>query len=398
MSIPHLFRCPISLDLFTDPVTLSTGQTYDRPSIEKWLAAGNDTCPVTMQRLTDTGLVPNRTLRHLIDRWLLSGSDPYEFRPEPNILAQATGTGTALSLTSLKHSLQSHVTDIDTKFQILKKVRILAVESDIGNACLIQLGFFPLLLQLVFQSSSSEFSEVGLDCVTSLLHSAQLDSLNMLKKEANLTSLLLLLDQGNVKIKTSLCYLIETITTSDATRELCQVLGKSPRVLQIVLSLVHRCSEPAVRALSGICSVEANIFNAIQGGAIDGLISYLMNSSTKNSSIALATLETLANTEPGKRALIKSCNGVRVLVKSVFRVSSESGGSEHAIGALMVVCRESAKARAEAVEAGVMSQVLLLLQSQCGCKGKAKARGLLKLFRSMWGRDPSTGARFYPVF
>ncbi|KAJ0973123.1 hypothetical protein J5N97_021082 [Dioscorea zingiberensis] len=72
MSIPLLFRCPISLDLFTDPVTLSTGQTYDRPSIEQWLARGNRTCPVTMQRLHDTSLVPNHTLRHLIDQWLLT--------------------------------------------------------------------------------------------------------------------------------------------------------------------------------------------------------------------------------------------------------------------------------------------------------------------------------------
>lgn len=70
MSIPHLFRCPISLDIFTDPVTLCTGQTYDRPCIERWLAAGHRTCPVTMQPLGDAALVPNRTLRHLIERWL----------------------------------------------------------------------------------------------------------------------------------------------------------------------------------------------------------------------------------------------------------------------------------------------------------------------------------------
>ncbi|CAI8598884.1 unnamed protein product [Vicia faba] len=39
ITIPHLFRCPISLDLLEDPVTLTTGQTYDRSSIEKWISA-----------------------------------------------------------------------------------------------------------------------------------------------------------------------------------------------------------------------------------------------------------------------------------------------------------------------------------------------------------------------
>ena len=68
ITIPHLFRCPISLDLFEDPVTLCTGQTYDRSSIEKWFSAGNLTCPVTMQKLHDPSIVTNHTLRHLINQ------------------------------------------------------------------------------------------------------------------------------------------------------------------------------------------------------------------------------------------------------------------------------------------------------------------------------------------
>ena len=39
-------------------------------------------------------------------------------------------------------------------------------------------------------------------------------------------------------------------------------------------------------------------------------------------------------------------------------------------------------ARSEAVGAGVVTQLLLLLQSQCGARAKAKARALLKLLKS----------------
>jgi hypothetical protein len=35
---------------------------YDRPCIERWLAAGHRTCSVRMRPLGDAALVPNRTL------------------------------------------------------------------------------------------------------------------------------------------------------------------------------------------------------------------------------------------------------------------------------------------------------------------------------------------------
>ena len=53
------------------------------------------------------------------------------------------------------------------------------------------------------------------------------------------------------------------------------------------------------------------------------------------------------------------------------------------VAALLAVCRESRAARSEAAGAGVVTQVLLLLQSQCDTRAKTKARSLLKLFRSM---------------
>ena len=66
---PEDFRCPISLELMTDPVTISTGQTYDRVSIQQWLKSGNRTCPKTGAKLKNTELVPNITLRKLIHQF-----------------------------------------------------------------------------------------------------------------------------------------------------------------------------------------------------------------------------------------------------------------------------------------------------------------------------------------
>ncbi|KAJ1379072.1 Zinc finger, RING/FYVE/PHD-type [Sesbania bispinosa] len=72
IDVPSYFLCPISLEIMKDPVTVYTGITYDRESIEKWLfSKNNNTCPVTKQPLSDcTDLTPNHTLRRLIQAWL----------------------------------------------------------------------------------------------------------------------------------------------------------------------------------------------------------------------------------------------------------------------------------------------------------------------------------------
>ncbi|XP_047051442.1 U-box domain-containing protein 19-like [Lolium rigidum] len=59
---PEALQCPITLELMTDPVTVSTGQTYDRASISRWMKAGCRTCPVTGERLRSADLVPNAAL------------------------------------------------------------------------------------------------------------------------------------------------------------------------------------------------------------------------------------------------------------------------------------------------------------------------------------------------
>ncbi|KAK9863000.1 hypothetical protein WJX84_009236 [Apatococcus fuscideae] len=67
---PKEFVCPISGDLMADPVLLvETGMTFDRASIQEWLGRGNQTCPLTHQRLTSGQMVPNFSLKGLIEGW-----------------------------------------------------------------------------------------------------------------------------------------------------------------------------------------------------------------------------------------------------------------------------------------------------------------------------------------
>ncbi|XP_020594681.1 E3 ubiquitin-protein ligase PUB23-like, partial [Phalaenopsis equestris] len=69
--VPPYFICPISLEIMKDPVTIRSGITYDRDSIERWLFIDRRlTCPVTNEPIpADAELTPNHTLRRLIQSW-----------------------------------------------------------------------------------------------------------------------------------------------------------------------------------------------------------------------------------------------------------------------------------------------------------------------------------------
>ncbi|PNT70211.1 hypothetical protein BRADI_2g07750v3 [Brachypodium distachyon] len=87
-STPKDFVCPITSQVFDDPVTLETGQTYERRAIQEWLDRGNATCPITRQRLLG-GALPktNYVLKRLIAGWrdqITSSSPPQPATPRPS--------------------------------------------------------------------------------------------------------------------------------------------------------------------------------------------------------------------------------------------------------------------------------------------------------------------------
>ena len=65
--LPQELVCPITMNVMSDPVFTSDGQTYERRAIEEWLTT-HDTSPLTGAVLTSAVLTPNVTLRSYIDR------------------------------------------------------------------------------------------------------------------------------------------------------------------------------------------------------------------------------------------------------------------------------------------------------------------------------------------
>ena len=52
-----------------NPVICEDGFSYEKSAIEKWFKTGSDRSPMTNKRLDSLKLIPNHTLRKLIEDW-----------------------------------------------------------------------------------------------------------------------------------------------------------------------------------------------------------------------------------------------------------------------------------------------------------------------------------------
>ncbi|XP_035879326.1 WD repeat, SAM and U-box domain-containing protein 1 isoform X5 [Phyllostomus discolor] len=68
--IPDEFICPITRELMQDPVIASDGYSYEKEAMENWISKKKRTSPMTNLVLPSVVLIPNRTLKMAIDRWL----------------------------------------------------------------------------------------------------------------------------------------------------------------------------------------------------------------------------------------------------------------------------------------------------------------------------------------
>ncbi|GAB2279293.1 hypothetical protein Dimus_013937 [Dionaea muscipula] len=74
INVPSIFLCSISQEVMQNPHIAADGFSYELEAIEEWLRMGNDTSPTTNLKLNHKNLIPNHTLRALIQDWLNKGS------------------------------------------------------------------------------------------------------------------------------------------------------------------------------------------------------------------------------------------------------------------------------------------------------------------------------------
>jgi hypothetical protein len=70
-SPPYRFLCPLTLQIFYDPVLSKYGHVYERSAILEWLE-NHEHCPMTRQTLSPRYLISHTPLRREIQHWKMS--------------------------------------------------------------------------------------------------------------------------------------------------------------------------------------------------------------------------------------------------------------------------------------------------------------------------------------
>ncbi|MBM3611063.1 MAG: U-box domain-containing protein [Alphaproteobacteria bacterium] len=112
---PNEYLCPITMSIMRDPVVAMDGHSYEREAIEKHFSLGNRRSPMTNAVLSSIALIPNITLRNIIEKWpFLSASAVVDVpsvvvaRPSTASLASAAAGGGGSGSGSLRAPLRAY--------------------------------------------------------------------------------------------------------------------------------------------------------------------------------------------------------------------------------------------------------------------------------------------------
>ncbi|CAH1441824.1 unnamed protein product [Lactuca virosa] len=398
IEIPGFFICPISLDIMKDPVTLSTGITYDRDSIEKWLfSQKNDVCPVTKQVVVDIELTPNHTLRRLIQSWCtINASSGIERFPTPRLPISRTEI-----VKLLKDSKSPRL-----QMKSLKRLKTIVMENEKNRRLMESAGAADYLASILVNvdnntmsspqggevSDDDEFVSTEADEALSILYHLQLSPTGLKSlygKTGDFVETLMRVMERAASLK-SRAYAVMLLKALLDVAEPMQVTSLNPRFFMVLVQiLVDEISRKATKAtlklLISVCPWGRNRIKTAEAEAVPVLIDILLDCTEKRvSEMVIVVLDQLCQCAEGRSELLKHAGGLAVVSKKIFRVSSVA--SERAVSILHSVAKFSGNRSVlrEMLQLGVVGKLCLVLQVDCGRKTKESASEILKMHSRVW--------------
>ncbi|KAF7851928.1 hypothetical protein BT93_L1641 [Corymbia citriodora subsp. variegata] len=389
VEIPSFFICPISLQLMKDPVTVPTGITYDRESIEKWLfSAKNRTCPITKQPIPDCDLTPNHTLRRLIQSWCtLNAAHGIERIPTPR---------SPLSKSQIAKLLRE-AKSVDMRNKCLKRLRSIATENASNRCCMEAAGAADFLATLVKNETSA----------LAVLYHLQLSEASLKNLIGDdgvfIDSLTRIMQSGNCDSRAYAVMLLKSMFEVADIVQLSSLRMESfVEVVRILCDQVSlKATKSALKLLIRACQMGRNRVKAVEAGAMPVLIDLLLDSCDKRQSeIILTLLDVLCRCAEGRAELLKHGAGIAIVSKRILRVSETA--NERCVRILLSISKFSATQSIvqEMLQVGVAAKLCLVLQVEGTSKTKEKAREILKLHARAWKNSPCISAKFlssYPA-
>lgn len=389
IEVPSLFLCPISLEIMKDPVILSTGITYDRQTIEKWIfSKKNSTCPVTKQVLTDLEITPNHTLRRLIQSWCtLNASFGVDRIPTPKSPITKSQLVKIFNESESPHLLM----------KCLNQLKSIAFESETNKRYMEEAGAAAILASIIsskdgLESCNTRASDEALSILYHLqLSESRLKSL-LLTNHHFIPSLITVMQGGNYESRTYSVLILKSIMQVADPMEIISL--KHELFVELVQVLKDQISQQATKAtlqlLINICPWGRNRIKAIEAGLVPELVGFLLDNSLEKRVIemVLMVLDQLCKCAEGRAEFLKHGAGLAVVSKKILRVSPVA--SENGVRILVSIARFSGSCPSvvqEMLQLGVVAKLCLVVQVDCGSKTKEKAREILRLHSRVWKKS-----------
>ncbi|XVF87277.1 hypothetical protein PTKIN_Ptkin18bG0106200 [Pterospermum kingtungense] len=385
ITIPKDFCCPISLDLMRDPVIISTGQTYDRSSISRWMEEGHCTCPKTGQMLIHTRLVPNRALRNLIVQWCTAHGVPYD--PPETTDASAESFAAALPIKAATEAnratarlLIQQLANGSQGAQTIaaREIRLLAKTGKENRAFIAEAGAIPHLLNLL--SSSSTVAQEN--SVTAMLNLSIYDKnkSRIMDEDGCLRSIVEVLRFGlTTEAKENAA---ATLFSLSAVHDYKKRIADEGAAVEALAGLLRtgtpRGKKDAVTALFNLSTHTENCARMIEAGAVTALVRALENEGVAEE--AAGALALIVRQPIGAEAVGKEETAVAGLI-SMMRCGTPRG-KENAVAALLELCRSGGAAATERVlKAPALAGLLQVLLFTGTKRARRKAASLARVFQ-----------------
>ncbi|XP_015057134.1 U-box domain-containing protein 27-like [Solanum pennellii] len=390
ITVPSFFRCPISLDVMKSPVSLCTGVTYDRSSIQRWLDSGNNTCPATMQVLQTKDLVPNYTLQRLIQIWSESVRTQRS-DTESNRVNSVSHDQVRELIKQFVNEFRVH-SELEVNSDRLSKLLSFSEESAENLRFVASVAaesdFLAILTSfLVHNPKNLKVVEKIVPLWKMLL--VERGSLSKIGKANDIyPAIIFALRNGSSKLKMEMSKALEFITSTDS--EAKSSLSENSDLYSVLLSFSTintdwnpDLMEVSVSCLISLAMLRKNRVKLVKAGAVKSVGKALSTTEmgTRLTDKVLRLLELISTCKEGRLELCNDGDCVQAIVKKVLKVSNEA--TEHAVTILWSLCClfRDHRAQESVAKSNGMAKILLLLQSNCSPAVRQMAADLLKVFR-----------------
>ncbi|XP_057532700.1 U-box domain-containing protein 15 [Amaranthus tricolor] len=316
---PQEFLCPITLEIMTDPVIVSTGQTYERESIQKWLESNHRTCPKTGQVLEHLSIAPNYALKNLIMQWCEKNKVEV-MRRKDDSTATATATASSAEHKSNVMTLIENLSSfcVEAQREAVHKLRLLSKESPENRILIAESRGIPPLIELL----KSKDSKIKEHSVTTLLNlSIDVTNKKVITQNGAIPTIIQVLLNGNVGAKENAAATLFSLSMLDENKVIIGLYDGIPPLVNLLEKGTVRGKRDAATALFNLCLNSMNKSRAIEAGIVTPLLGLIDDSELGMIDEALSILLLIASHPQGRQEI-----GQLTFIQSLIEFI---GGDDH---------------------------------------------------------------------